>query len=374
MAQSISDSFSSKLPGLNGLRAIAALLVLFRHVYGIAALNGDTNVQAFSDRINNIGQEMVNLFFVISGFIITHILIKEEKANGTISIKNFYIKRFLRIWPIYFLLIAITLLFNQFTDLFLLYGELNSNSLLLLVFFLATLQPFFSSISFSVLPHYWSLSVEEQFYIFWPLLFKYVKSINKYLIPILIIIGMIAIRNASAYMARHTANPVYVDISRFLLLSKFSSIAIGVIGAFLFNDKAKLIFYFNRPIVQVLSWILFIFFLVSNYNIPYVHFEFTSFVYLVIILNVINGEKTIISTENKLLNWLGTISYGLYMYHWIVIPLIVELFKRTGIWQLSIQSSHLLLLFVSTFCVVIISHISYKYYEKYFLKMKSRLV
>jgi peptidoglycan/LPS O-acetylase OafA/YrhL len=90
------------LPGLNGLRAIAAFGVLFSHVnLGIEAYG--LPIRKTSD-LAGFG---VTIFFALSGFLITYLLLKEKEQFNTINIKNFYVRRILRIWPLYFLFIGI---------------------------------------------------------------------------------------------------------------------------------------------------------------------------------------------------------------------------------------------------------------------------
>lgn len=250
---------SNKLPGLNGLRAIAALLVLFIHTYEIAGLSGDAEAAQFYDRFKYIGQDMVNLFFVISGFIITYILYKEQAVSGTISLKLFYIKRFLRIWPLYFGLLILGYLLIKYTDVYAQFPPLNQRGLLLLMTFLVTFAPLGTLTSFSVFPHYWSLSVEEQFYIFWPLVFKKIKGKAVLVSAFVIIIGMILLRNGFEYQRDRHPDPasVWAGLSSLFMRSKFGSIAIGVIGAyFLFNNSTYLKWVYNRS-VQIVALLFF---------------------------------------------------------------------------------------------------------------------
>ena len=86
-------------PNLNGLRFIAAFMVIVHHVEQFKSLFGLENVFHESPFISIVGKLGVVLFFVLSGFLITYLLLVEEEVTGTISIKSFYIRRFLRIWP-----------------------------------------------------------------------------------------------------------------------------------------------------------------------------------------------------------------------------------------------------------------------------------
>jgi len=88
-------------PNLNGLRFIAASLVIVHHVEQFKEILGYSNYNEFSF-IKLIGKLGVMLFFVLSGFLITYLLLVEQKEKGTIAIKSFYMRRLLRIWPLYF--------------------------------------------------------------------------------------------------------------------------------------------------------------------------------------------------------------------------------------------------------------------------------
>ena len=91
--------------GLNSLRFIAALFVLMHHSETIKRKNGLNNLEWLGLFRN--GGNAVTFFFVLSGFLITYLLLKEQDNTGEIKIKTFYLKRILRIWPLYFLIVLI---------------------------------------------------------------------------------------------------------------------------------------------------------------------------------------------------------------------------------------------------------------------------
>jgi len=137
----------SHLPSLDGLRAIAALLVVFMHA-GLSWCPGGLGVLAF---------------FVLSGFLITWLLLKEEERFGRISMKLFYIRRSLRIFPafyVYWLLLIGSLLFFQKR---ILWGQALSSFFYVNNYYQAILGD--PNTGFS---HTWSLGIEEQFYLLWP--------------------------------------------------------------------------------------------------------------------------------------------------------------------------------------------------------------
>ena len=137
-----------RIPSLDGLRAISILLVVFGHL--ARRLHGP---QLFWENYPLIG---VRIFYVISGYLITHILIREQQRSGTIKLRDFYIRRAFRIFPAALVFLVIVIAFNWSG----LHWYHIAAAFLYLVNFDFT-RPWF-------LGHLWSLSVEEQFYFLWP--------------------------------------------------------------------------------------------------------------------------------------------------------------------------------------------------------------
>ena len=96
---------------LDGIRFIGALMVIIHHIEQNKSVFGIANIWN-NPVIQSIGPLGVNLFFTLSGFLITYLLLKEYNTNKTIDVKSFYIRRILRIWPLYFLLIIIGFFYN----------------------------------------------------------------------------------------------------------------------------------------------------------------------------------------------------------------------------------------------------------------------
>lgn len=365
----LKSQHNEKLPGLNGMRAIAASLVLFIHVFQIAGDYGDKNASRFFEQHHMVGTDMVNLFFVISGFIITYILLKERRETGTISLKNFYIRRILRIWPLYFGILLIVLVLMKFTDLYSHYPISRTNKLLI-AFFIAPLVSFLGKGYFGVLPHYWSLSVEEQFYIFWPPLFKKLTMRQMFITVIMIIAGMVLLRNSMAFLYSRTSNPFYANAGAVLNYSLFGSISIGITGAFLVAYRHSVLSFFFKPVVRGFAWTIFILSILVSFYIPYIHFETMGFVYLVLILNVTLNPSASSWLNKPFMNATGKISYGIYMYHWPLIPLIVLAIQKLGWWDFFVRMKQLPLVFLSFSLTYLVSYISYTYIESYILKFK----
>jgi len=356
-----------KLPGLNGLRAIAASVVLIGHVYQIADYFGYKR-PAFYLSLFEGGYDMVNLFFVISGFIITYLLLSEKKITNTISLSRFYYKRILRIWPLYFLIILIVFILGNYTTLYDIFEKLTTGSLLILLFFIVAINKAFLYHPIEGLPHYWSLSVEEQFYIFWPLA---VKKLNIYKFSVWLIIVWVFVRNLFALMSSQVPdNNIYAGLNLILYETKFPSMAIGAIGAFAVINKKHWFDIFQGIYFQVLIWLLFVLsFSIPSY-IPYINFEIKAFLYLLIILSVSINPKPLIQLETKFFDLTGRISYGLYMFHWPVIALIILGLKKAGLIGYFLQFHFAPLVIFSYLLTFIISYFSYVFIESYFLRKK----
>src|SRR5215510_7923630 len=187
-------------PNLNGLRFIAALMVIIHHVeqyksiYGLPNNFSSTTIQIF-------GELGVVLFFVLSGFLITYLLLEEERQTNTIVIRNFYVRRILRIWPLYFLIVILALAVFPNIPLFILpdydrakvYSHLAGKIFLYLFFLPNLVSPLFGIVPYASLT--WSIGTEEQFYLTWPALLKNIKK-YRLLLMFVIVFGYLLFARA----------------------------------------------------------------------------------------------------------------------------------------------------------------------------------
>ena len=147
-----------RIPSLDGFRAISIALVILSHA-GLHFVNGEGS---FGGRLLHwMGAIGVSTFFVISGFLITYLLLKEEDARGKISLQRFYLRRMFRILPPFYVMALLILVARQFGLV-----EVSWGALLSAVTFTWNYSPYASGWT---LAHTWSLSLEEQFYLLWPL-------------------------------------------------------------------------------------------------------------------------------------------------------------------------------------------------------------
>ncbi|ANE52440.1 hypothetical protein SY85_20095 [Flavisolibacter tropicus] len=367
------------MPGLNGLRAIAALIVLIGHVYQVAGFYGVKEATVVFSRYD-VGMDMVNLFFVISGFIITYTLLHEKDKFQNISLRHFYIKRTLRIWPVYFLVMAIVFIITNFTNVYDeynigMYGQkhlFDANVIVILSFFVTNFYIVFHQ-PVSILPHYWSLSVEEQFYILWPIMFKFISPFKA---AVFVLLAPVCLKILTDYMIFHSGSTQFwAMVWNVMHYTGYGSMGIGALGAVLAykrKESLKLIFH---PFVQFSCWLLFALSIIFRDQIPYIPYirnEVMAVVYLVIILNVTLNKKVFISLENKVFDKIGTVSYGIYMYHYPLLPLLILALKYLGIWPhftMFHQVPLVVLTILTTYCL---ASVSFAYFEQPFLNLKPK--
>lgn len=348
------------LPGLNGIRAIAACIVLYFHIDGFGTYLG-LKVTINNPEMGNFG---VSLFFVLSGYLITQLLLLEKKKTGSIALKKFYIRRILRIWPLYFLYIfigvACTYIFQfQKTETLFLRS-------LYYVFFLPNIAFAFKQ-GIAVLGNLWSVGVEEQFYAFWPIL------INKSRRLLLSMICVIIIFILFAQVSRKINHNLFV----FFGYTRIGCMATGGIGAWwAFNGMyaKKIIFH---PATQFLAWSIFTIGVFSNWVdkymfIGFLHYfpsQFWSGVFIILILNVSLNANTVFRLENTVFQFLGKISYGIYVYHFLIMYILVYFLKDRIHDTLILR---FLFFGLSVFCTISVAAFSHRYFESYFLRIKNK--
>ena len=148
------NSNYERMHSLDGLRAASILLVVVGHI------GGTVNAPAWLTPLHNLGNFGVKIFFVISGFLITFLLLEETRRHGVISLSGFYLRRIYRIFPAYYFYIGCVVLASSLGFIDLLPGD---------VFHAVTYTMNYHHERAWALNHTWSLAVEEQFYLLWPL-------------------------------------------------------------------------------------------------------------------------------------------------------------------------------------------------------------
>ena len=361
------DQSKIYFPNLNGLRFTAAFMVIIHHLEQLLSVFGFSNFWQ-NPIIKAIGGLGVELFFVLSGFLITYLLLEEENKTKTISIKDFYLRRILRIWPLYYTVGLLAFFILPFFHVFnvpVYSQQLTENfslSLLLYLFFLPNLLLFGYGIVVPYASQSWSVGVEEQFYLIWPLLMKFFKN------KLVLLFSVIIVYLFMLFFGFRIIQKYFFWSHEMDLLQSFwpgfkiHCMAIGALFSYcLFYKNRVMTFFLLKTVYQITLVILTvsIFFSLDILILNDVLFA-------IIILNLASTETKGVFLENKIMNYLGKISYGLYMYHVIVIVITIKCFTYFG-WH-----NHFLLLFSVTSITIIFASISYYLIERKFILLKNR--
>lgn len=347
---------------IDALRSYAVMVVLFSHFF-----NPNITKHLF------IGNAGVNLFFVISGFLITEILFKYKNSERTLgeSLKFFYIRRSLRIFPIYYiyLLVCAVMYFILVRDALpwaFLYGinfyEQNNTA------------P-------KVFSHLWSLSVEEQFYLVWPLL---ILTLRQKFIPFLII-GLIIAAVLSRFMISGINH-------KLLTTSCLDAFGMGALFAYLkLYRPEKLKELLKLDLVWIVALIVYLAMIICNFYKITVLNEWFRLAIAVISFYLLGtclypkepkNKLTRILLENKTAIYLGTISYGIYIYH-ILIGFIADPFvdnillqffgHSSGVVKYIYYNSYVIKFPLYTLITVALAALSFRYIEKPIAAFKNRI-
>lgn len=297
---------------LDLLRFIAVFMVMASHF-----VHNKLNLFYYA----HLGTYGVDIFFTISGFLITYILLnqKERQVSTYLTFKGFYIKRFLRLFPLYYLLLVLTILCE------LLYKfDVNVTRYWLWYFLYASnfLYVYFDQHSKFFMDPTWSLAVEEQFYIFWPCILILIKSKRQvlYFTIAMILISFLSfvIFDLTNFQGRY----------KFLPFLNFHTLGAGALLAYvMYYHEHLLKKYFYKRIELLLFFFIIIFLFVLFKN------EYSNSLYITLIREIILLFLTILCTlyavwnfkdnkfitkylSNKVTIYLGKISYGLYLLHY----------------------------------------------------------
>lgn len=341
------------IPALDGLRGIAILLVLFYH---FLRFNPITPEQEFIKKISEMGYMGVDLFFVLSGFLISGILFTIiENGHG---LKLFYIRRVLRIFPAYFFLLAILFFIVPIFISEIPYKESVENSYIFWLYF----SNFYIGIngfnSAPFLTHTWSLAVEEQFYLFFPFILPFFKK-NWHWIAFIALI--VICRYFFWIQGMKTMN--YVGI-----INRMDSFVIGSFFQLLFRRRSVI------PSPKILLLIILSFWILiglsssgfkpSSFIMQTIGFSFNSIFFgYIIYLCSLNDYKFL---KSKYLIFFGKYSYGIYLVHVPVLKFIEFFFFDEITFGLDLVKFFLLSFIFS----VSLALISWFFVEKPFLGLK----
>lgn len=301
---------SGHVPALNALRGIAVLLIFLFHV----------QVPGFSGAF--IG---VDIFFVLSGFLITVLLLQEYQDNGSIIIRNFYMRRVLRLMPglMLFLIAFILFSFSYFKTPSEKLSQLQDA--LITLFYAANWTRAFDLNRPVILGHCWSLSIEEQFYFLWPFstllllcLSNFWRSLSVALLFCFSWGWRLYLLNSGA-----TWNRLYngLDCRADMLLAGCLLASLWNAGYLNFWESSRLL---RRFLIWISALTLVFFSFLADWQKAALYewqYSMIAMATTVVILELITCPRGSLHNllNRKLLVWLGTVSYGIYLWHYPII-------------------------------------------------------
>jgi peptidoglycan/LPS O-acetylase OafA/YrhL len=362
-------------PGLNGLRCIAAFMVIIGHIEWLKKCSGLSNLE-YIPFIEGLADNGVTLFFVLSGFLITYLLLSEKKLSGSIHIKHFFMRRILRIWPLYYVILLLS--FFVF-PLFIPYPGLgvqgmhafHFNQFVLYFFLFPNVSNVLISVSTFANP-LWSLGVEEQFYFIWPFVLTHCK---KYLLSFLTLFSvLLIIFRKLFFLLRDNLEEGWIQkafglAAQVLQALPFECMCIGAMAAVvLFQQQTRLLQIIYSRWFQLLLYLLLLLSLLYNYqNHLSTKHIINSLLFAALILNIASNKKSFLKLNNPIADFLGKISYGMYLFHFSIVCAVIAFV------QPFIQSPILFNMIVYglvALCTISVSYVSYRYFESPFLKRK----
>jgi peptidoglycan/LPS O-acetylase OafA/YrhL len=364
----MNSSHKVYFPNLDGLRTLAFLAVFLAHSFWteFEYIKSDP-LYKLIHQYAHLGVLGVNFFFILSGFLITYLLLQECSLNNRIDIKAFYIRRVLRIWPLYFVVVFIGFIVVPFVQSLLGQPTPEQASILHYLLFLSNFDQNPTSAVLGVL---WSIAVEEQFYILWPIVFIVVKKdCYKFIFPFFIILSLL--------IKVVLGNP-FITTNPFVCMS---DMAVGGWAAYLAFNNHKVI-----EIVRSLNrYTIITFYLLGSLSIVFIRdlrsissllniFDrliLSIFFVFILIEQSFSVNSLFKASKLKFISKLGAYTYSLYMLHFVCIYIINKALDK-----LQLNKSIFEVIFAQTLfsltLSLLVAFISYNYYEKYFLSLKNR--
>jgi peptidoglycan/LPS O-acetylase OafA/YrhL len=357
-------------PGLNGLRFFAAMAVACSHVELMKQYHGLPNSYD-KPAVYELGRLSVTLFFVLSGYLITYLLLVEKQRAGGIALRQFYTRRVLRIWPLYFLIVLASFLLlprigaMQVPTLTAAIGEHFGATFPLFLFFLPQLAlSIYDPVPFA--EPAWSIGVEEQFYLLWPLLMKRTRNFVALAVAVVVIVvgaRYLALSMAQANRADADALRVWNVVINYLYFTRLECMAIGGLFAWVvFAKKRAVLDVLHNRFVQAVVYAVLLWLHFTDSFKPIFNYGWYAAGYGLLIVNVSTNPRSLIRLNGRLFEFLGNISFSIYMLHEIVIRLVIFL----G-W-----TSNAALYTASVTLTVLAASACYLGFERPFLRLKER--
>jgi peptidoglycan/LPS O-acetylase OafA/YrhL len=350
--------------GLDGLRGFAAMMVVLGHIEGIKAKAGITNIN-YWPIVKAIAPQGVNIFFTLSGFLITYLLLTEKAKTGDIAIAKFYLRRVFRIWPLFFLAVFLSFfVFPYVFDVPFFHAKTTpdfATKFLLTLFLLPNVvfvkygHIFFHGVL-------WSIGSEEQFYMMWPHVIR--KSPNILRTLLILLAGCVAFQYFFASMRPLTGMPIFYILENLVV---FAPMLVGAIGAYLYYEK-KISLKTSKLLFAVVCLMI-----VALYrmNLQFGVWERVIYgiLYLAVILCLLDKQTLLLDFDSRVMRFLGKISYGIYIFHSFPVALSIVLAQYFGIKSVARE---IFIYSISVSLTITLAHLSFTYFESGFLRLKEK--
>jgi peptidoglycan/LPS O-acetylase OafA/YrhL len=371
-------------PWLTEVRFFAAFAVLIHHIAQarwLSALGSQPH-----GWIEHLGNHGVRLFFVLSGFLITHLLLTERAKTGTVAIKKFYLRRVLRIWPLYYALLAVAIIVPAS---FLVVKEPSMVATLAAAKFqnweikftlLACLLPNVALMFYPAMLGFaqaWSVGVEEQFYVIWPVLMK--KLGNRPLLALGSVLAakivVVLVFNYIFFFSGVWLPPeVHLPLSNAFACVNIFQIEAMVIGGtaayFLLQNRQFFVTLTQNNLVRVALGVCMLTCLSQAWS--QLHEQICcDIVYALLLLTLTLSGQKLPDFLEKPLSYFGKISYGIYMLHPLVICLVIKGLSMTKI-PVSNSFFGVLMCVLTIAFTLLVSSASYELFERRFLNIKRK--
>jgi peptidoglycan/LPS O-acetylase OafA/YrhL len=371
---------------LDGIRFIASLLVVLHHMQYFKTESGVASWPVLTYMLKDAGRVGVNLFFVLSGFLISYLLMKENSEKGTINFKHFYIRRVLRIWPLYLAYGIVLIVLSPFVMQKL--GILNQSgthailtNLLFMILFAVNIQLAFFPYNKGILEITWSVCIEEQFYLIWPLLLIIFKKRLKLLFTIMLSVGFLS-KTLCLVLPHFFPTLSTGELFRksyVLLFDKMELFGMGMFAAYLLFNQQLYKRLFDAILKPGIQWFMLIFtmlVMLSIIKIPVLSkIYYDQFIHAILfgyLMLLAVAPNSILHLETPLLRTLGKISYGVYLFHAPICQMLLIFFIKFfgAVKNIPVYEFVYPLTAIITTCII--AYLSYELYEKHFLKLKNR--
>lgn len=352
-------------PALDGLRGVASLLVVIYHNFG------------FVNHYFFFGWLGLDIFFVLSGFLITDILLKTIGSGN--FLRNFYARRILRVFPLYYLsLIVFLVILPRIDTLPIHLDYFVTNQVWLWTYLQNWLYIFYSHHSENALNHLWSLAVEEQFYLLWPLVVLCLRKTNYLLIFILLLL-LFTIGLRWWVWTQHLEDLAYYNLYTF---TRIDGICIGCIVALLQKINMKFLEKNTSIVIFVFAGLNFLFYFLNlryDDSLPYLAIiGYTTFamIFGLLVYDIVSIGTPIYRTifNISFLKFFGRISYGCYIIHWPLYLIISPFLRDWAAHYWSAFSANFFASAIATILAYLLGYLSYRYFEMKFLVLKKHFI